>query len=439
MALFNDLWLDEIWTVEGAFSLPSLLSVYTLKSDNNHLSTTAFAYLIGHGHPPALYRLLSFAAGCGALGLVLYVTKGTVRIFTIAIFSSSFLLTLHDSEARGYAPLALASLAAYAAHSSYRATLLTSRAFCFWSSTVLGGMSHLLFVQLSTAFLLFDFLRPPPRGTKDRLLLLHLPVVVFWTALWTTHIQYLPPGTGPLGSRWIVLLTTISVACGGPEITISDPHTIGIALVACICVGAILWSELRKAAREGDSEASFFPLVIAIAPLLFVGVANPRVLFPRYLTIPIVFSYLIAGRFCGRLWGVGRVGKFVATLLCLAFMSSNLTRVTTLLRHGRGDYHETLRFIAAHDPTPEVRVAGDFPTRTETIIRFYQPTLPKRISYMGETPTESPQWYLQQSQDRALTPSVHLERGGARYDLVRATNFAGQSGWRWFVYRRREQ
>ena len=72
--LFNDLWLDEVWTWFSARKLTSPVEVFTAihHSNNNHLNTLFFQ-LLGEHWPGAVYRLPAFASGVG--GLVLAVAE----------------------------------------------------------------------------------------------------------------------------------------------------------------------------------------------------------------------------------------------------------------------------------------------------------------------------------------------------------------------------
>src|SRR5471032_1187414 len=118
--LRNDLWLDEIWSLQLVGLAHSPLQILTrLRSENNHPLNSLWLYLVGPGAPEWAYRLLSWATGSAAVGLAGLLARGQFKrmhpadpeggaeaagLITVLLFGGSYLFILYSSEARGYAP-----------------------------------------------------------------------------------------------------------------------------------------------------------------------------------------------------------------------------------------------------------------------------------------------------------------------------------------------
>ena len=105
----NDLWMDEIWSVELVRELHSPLEVFTkTHHDNNHYLNSLFIYFLGQrGNWPG-YRIPAVAAGLGAIILAWLIGRHrdrTTAFFSMFLVSFSYVMILCSSEARGYAPL----------------------------------------------------------------------------------------------------------------------------------------------------------------------------------------------------------------------------------------------------------------------------------------------------------------------------------------------
>src|SRR6266704_6311654 len=105
----NDLWMDEIWSVELVRELHAPLEVFTkTHHDNNHYLNSLFIYFLGQrGNWPG-YRIPAIAAGLGAIILAWLIGRRrdrTTAFFSMLLVSFSYVMILYSSEARGYAPL----------------------------------------------------------------------------------------------------------------------------------------------------------------------------------------------------------------------------------------------------------------------------------------------------------------------------------------------
>ena len=103
--IFNDFWLDEIWSLKFAEGLHSPMDAFTqIHHDNNHWLNTLFMYLLGDQTEWFLYRLLALFLGIASIGLAGLIASRRGRLeslVAVILFTFSYLQTLYSTEARG--------------------------------------------------------------------------------------------------------------------------------------------------------------------------------------------------------------------------------------------------------------------------------------------------------------------------------------------------
>lgn len=438
LSSFSELWLDEIWSLEGAKRLTSpfhLLSDF--RSDNNHPLTTAWFYLVGTTTQWWIYRLPSIFAGICSLFFVyvLMRPKGEVAsVIALFLTSFSFLLVLYDSEARGYGLLVALSLGSLLTLKRFEREGRGGAVFSLLAS--LGPFTHLLYLQFFTALVARSvfmlFLRKLSVASLAKLYTFPSFVIA---ALYWFHIRELPGGTGPLRSQLQTILDSASITFGGPTISMYATETITAVLTLAIVWVGLLITGIRSIR---DKEEKFFYLsVIVIAPLLFL-LAEPRVIFPRYFLLSIVFFYLLLAEFSAILWKRGLGAQVVVILGLGGFLVGNFFYLMPLVTVGRGEYTEVLQELSSDaDPT----VSGDHDGRNRSIVQFFNDVegLNARYIVTEDKDRVTTKWYLSHTQDLYCEPPEVLQKGDLSYILKRTTSYAGQSGWRWFLYERQER
>lgn len=112
----GDYWLDEAWSALFAREARTPGDVlFAVNHDNNHFLNSFWLQFVGWGGSPLLGRALSIASGTATIvvaGLI-GARRGPVAASMMALlFALSPILVTYGSEARGYAPMLLALLAA---------------------------------------------------------------------------------------------------------------------------------------------------------------------------------------------------------------------------------------------------------------------------------------------------------------------------------------
>ena len=97
----NDLWMDEIWSVDLMRELHSALGVFTqTHHDNNHYLNSLFIYFLGQrGNWPG-YRILSELTGIGTVVVSWFIgAKQNQRcaFFSAVLVGFSYVLILYSS------------------------------------------------------------------------------------------------------------------------------------------------------------------------------------------------------------------------------------------------------------------------------------------------------------------------------------------------------
>ncbi len=442
----GDLWLDEIWSILIAREAPRPIDVVLLTRlhhDNNHILNTLFLRFVGDQQNVFAYRLLALCSGIGSLFLVGVLARswGSLEaLIGVLLTGTSYPLLLYFSEARGYAPAILFGLFSYHLLRQNRHDFKLYRIPLFWMASTLGAAAHLTFLILSTAFLLVS-LAHATRGSEpikiriSRVLLHHLPPLVFFAWLYLFFAHDMITGGGPIYTVWNVIEQVAALLLGFPQ----EP---AFQVIAVICVTGLLAKGTQMLHRNGDEEWLFYPIVLIFAPLLMVILTRPEYLYARYFVVCFPFFYLLLSRLLGLWWRSGFERKrwlviAVVVLLLLGHAQGSFQ----LLTFGRGNYRAALARIAENSPQGAVRIGSDHYLRNRTLVEFFAPASPntQRLRYVDKDDwhRERPDWLLTHSQVLSDQPprEIALEGVGI-YHFIDAYRFSGISGWNWFLYRR---
>src|ERR1700730_12871129 len=169
----NDLWMDEIWSLDFAATISSPAEVFTkIHHDNNHYLTTLWFYFMGPHSSSLVYRLPSIIAGIGTVilaGLIGHTRSKATTIFAMVVTAASYVMILYSSEARGQAQVIFCSFLSYYLLDRYLQRPSTAPALLFSFSAVLGFLSHLIFLNFYLAALTWSayHLITSKRGTRS--------------------------------------------------------------------------------------------------------------------------------------------------------------------------------------------------------------------------------------------------------------------------------
>lgn len=442
---WNDLWLDEIWSIEVAREVHAPLDVFTrLHHEINHYLNTLWLWTAGsHGNWLG-YRVPSLVAGIGTVVLAGMIARRRGRAavaFTMAVVSCSYVLVLYSSEVRGYAALVFFSFLSFLLLEAYLRRGDWRIGVAFSLAAILGLLSHLLFLSVLLSALLWCAFG---RGTRDRsirstaervALCCGLPWLCL-AALYWVDIREIVTGGGGVATGSLVADygTALAWALGAPV-------TPAAQLLGCILAVVVLEAGIRLVAREDRGTALFFAGAIVVFPSLLAVARDSPLLYTRHFIVPIAFLSLLLGFELAALWERGHASKWAAAVLFLAYATANGTHLRELFAHGRGQNGDALRFVLERSEAERVTIGADHDYRIRRVVEFYaQEGGGARIEYQ---PRESwqgagPEWLIVNRDSYELPLSrgdqIH-DAVGRRFDFVRAFPSAPLAGLHWFVYR----
>ncbi len=443
-ALRGDLMLDEIWTLLLAANLESVWQIFFLNHDNNHILNTLVVYGLGMNVPPLAYRIPAMLAGCLALwfGYLVGRRNGTVSgAVVLFLLGFSHVCILYGTEARGYAYLTCATLAAWWALDKFLEQPHEGYAALFALSVTLGFLSQLPFAFAYAGLGVYSILRLVRRPDGWRLaVVLHFVPILSCLIVYLTFVQDLIAGGGlkiPVGK---VLVATFSLAAGGPE-------TGTAAVVAAMMAAGMICVALTNEIRADRDRGLMYLTAVFLAPAGVILISGYEFVYPRHFLVPMLFSYVAVGNQLARWLAEGRRSRAFAALVLAAFGISNLVPVGRLIVEGRAQYSAAVRWMAEQSPGPEVIAASDYDFRNSTVATFHAALNDdvyegrgKRFVYVTKEqyPRQGTEWYLQHNFAGDVAPSpTWTDPYGNPYDLVREFPAGSISGWNWWLYRRR--
>src|SRR5262245_3245068 len=441
-AAVGDLWLDEIWSIEIVRAASGPMEIFTrFHHDNNHVLNTLFLWLVRAPNTLFLYRLFAVISGMTALLLVGYLARdwgSGEALLGVVLTGTSYPLVVYFSEARGYAPAILFALLSYALLRRNQRKFSFYRLIAFWAASSLGILSHLSFVIVSTALLLFSlanalWTEEPYRTRLIYILAHHVPAFAFLSWFYLFFARDMVVGGGSPSTNWDVIMQAATLLFGFPE-------NVFFGCLGVLCVIAVLVAGSYTLYRNRDEQWLFFCLVLVVAPMLMLIFARSELLYVRYLILCFPFFYLLLSYLlCHgyRLSKTARAGLIAAVVLMLAGQTQKLV---SLIELGRGSYRAALARILENSPEGVVRIGSDHDFRNRLLVEFYAPSLAgsHTIRYVPRTEwqREQPDWILTHSGEASYQPPPDIVVPGVgAYHFFAAYRFSGLSGWNWFLYR----
>lgn len=375
-ATWNDLWLDEIWTLTLITGLRAPLEIVTaLHHDNNHVLNTFFLYLLRPLGSEWLYRVPALVAGIATVVLGAYLAglddppgqaaddaRPQVRALVAAIvLGVSHPLVQYASEARGYA-LALAfGLGAMVVAVRARVRPWSRTAPWCWALLVLALLSHALALHLLVGLVGWGTVRTLGRdgvakGIATLAWWFAVPVLAF-TAFYLGFLRGITVGGGNREGILPPLARAAAVVSGLP---VDLPLALALALVLAIATGG-----LRVMARRGSDLWVLFVVGMVVSPAA-LAVTQPTDLYAeRYFLVSMLLWLLCLARLVAWLGARGGAATGAAVAMLVLFAVANGRASATCCAR---DAAATSRPSAAWSPTrPAARPRSRATTTSATV------------------------------------------------------------------------
>lgn len=454
LAARGTLWLDELWSlmlIDEAKARHDLF--WILSADNNHSLNTLYLYLVGADAPVLLQRALSIALGSvtvliAALAMLRAGFAGTLG--AMALFTVSYPLVNYGSEARGYAGLILATLAALLLTERVAMALPSDpgRKLTVWLGVVCTAGALFQPIMLSAILGLMAWTawinRPAGAITwRDARTSLAITLRRFsWTA------RFLIP--------FAAIFAFGAIQSGGYRIQGAVPFTgagfvagyggllhlmLGLPdaipdWVALVIGAAALGLVFLVTQPRDDRRLSLYCIFLLGIPLAMLAARLPNINFPRYyLASGIVFLLLLADLFAWT-WLRGGAARALGLLLLIGILVGNAAADARLLRDGRDQSAAVIRMIGEAGP---VLVSSDQDVRNRPLVAFFAARMKLPITYVpsAEICKQPVAWLLSSSRESEMPDVIDTSGIGCKKVFSKQAAFPqwGLSGLPWVVYR----
>jgi len=443
-AAINDLWMDEIWSIELVRELHSAVGVFTqTHHDNNHYLNSLFIYFFGQRGNWAGYRIPSIIAGVGTVVLAWFIGRRqnkAAAFFSMLLVSFSYVLILYSSEARGYAPLIFFCFSCFFILHSFFENPRWQLAGLFSLSAILGFTSHLTFLIFLCASLVWFWVRLfrlkfSTTGIIGWTAACYAAPFIYLVAIYFIDIRHLQIGGGTPISVWNGYRATLAWALGGPNLGWLQPVTATICAIGLIAGLAIL-------VRDRNDEWVFFLGAIVIIPLAMPVFEHGTLHYVRYFIVALGFLLIVLARVLGWLYQRGNAQKIICGGFCFLFVALNAWDLQWLFKYGRGHIAEAVRFVADHSNQDRVvTFGGEQDFRIQFVLAIYWREMmdDKPAAYYDHDhwPADGPEWVIfhKESFTLPVPPGKRFtDKFGNWFELVRTFPTAPLSGVHWFIY-----
>lgn len=439
-AAHNDLWFDEVWTLQLLRErVHSFGDVFTkVKHSNNHHLCSLWMWLVGQNAPALVYRLPSVLASIGTIllaGLIGLRQSRLAGYVAVILTSWSYLLIHFGTEARGYSLAIFFALVSWYSLQQFEERRSWSWIIIFWSAVVLGFLAHLEFAICFAglvAWAMWRFVRYRSKWQQallDLFVLFTVPVVLL-LVFYLIALRGFEVGGGPEYRVMPLLIKTASYMVGGP----ASGTLAGIAALVAV---ASVYGGLAYLMFERDDRWVFYAVVI-VAPLVLLPILLAVPLSVRYFIISVAAALVLLSSGYTALLRQGAADLVIAVALLALYVTGNAINMGNLLRFGRGQYLAALDFMEKNSDGREVVITSDHDFRNGMLVNYYKRYLarPDSLRY-ANGPTlgsQGAEWLILHSFELKNRPARVTDDYGNSYQLVSIYRYSDLSGWNWLLY-----
>ncbi|WP_242115662.1 hypothetical protein [Sphingomonas lacusdianchii] len=348
LAARGGLWLDEAWSAVVAQDVGTPAGVFVrINHDNNHHLNSLWLQWVGSTAPPLLQRALSIVTGAATIPIAAAIAlrrgPAAAILAAIAFAMSPFLGTL-GSEARGYAPMLLAWVAAIgvadrwladpAASPPATAIALAAVFGCLSQATMVFGLTALgIWVALERWRLagLQRAMQATLRLFVPAATLVLLLIAIAWTAAATSRAGFQFGAREPHdAAKWLLALEQLWT------------WSVGFWVIAPLVVLSA-WKARDRLISLVLLSAVGLPLAVALLALPNSGAA-------RYYIIAVPPLLLMASTTLPALWTGRRRWRLPVLVVGAVFCWKAIDRDMALVGNLRGDPSRAIRTLVAVAP-----------------------------------------------------------------------------------------
>ncbi|MDA1208903.1 MAG: hypothetical protein O2904_02625 [bacterium] len=348
----DELSIDEIWSIAHVDARTSPWSIFTMHHDNNHYLYSLYLWLLGSKTSVLLIKLPGILSGL-LLPCVMtwWARKRSIyEGLVMAILSStSFLLISLSAFARGYAPMLLFGFLAYIVmmHHLKRPTIRT--ALLYGVTMSIAILWHLTVIHLFVALGILSIYKLSRSTTKKmffmHIVLAHIVPLSVLALLYYFDIRHMEIGGGIGMTANEVPILTLSSLFGLLESGLLSTITAYVLMLA-------LALRMERLAHTDDEWSVFIISIVLIAPMLWLIICIPPIIYIRYFIICLLMGIVIMGR------EITTVPRKYTTIILLLYCIGNLYSLQEYLRNNDGTHRKTFTYILSQSTPGSVPVVG---------------------------------------------------------------------------------
>lgn len=438
LAARGALWLDEAWSAAFAQEAATPVGVFfRINHDNNHFLNTLWLQLVGPDAWPIAQRALSIATGTAAIPLAAaFAARRSAAAAPVAAlaFAMSPILVTYGAEARGYAPMLLATLAALLIADRWLETRRRLASLWLTLTALVGVLAQLLMTAALAAIAGWVFLavrrqRGPDAALRETPALLGGAACAVALVLGVMALAaHAAPGGFAVGSYEPFAVREWDKAVG-----IALGWTIGAgslpgpaAGLAAIAVAALL------AARRTDRRAPFYAIAILAYPFAFIVLRIGNAGMPRYYLLAALALLLLLAELGGAMLARGGWRRAVAAGAVALFVVGSGVLDARIIANRRGDPAAAIAAMRARAPAGAT-VALDN-GRMTPVLTFAARDAGYRLRVREDTCADARFLLLGGTPDSAdLATITHC---GRPYRRIARARVSGLSGTWWWLFER---
>jgi len=368
----GDLSIDELYSLIYVSNAESVLDIFSIKVDNNHILNSVYLYIFRDFDEPLLFRLLSVLSGIASLFLVTIIAFSlfgeSQAILALLLFGFSYPIVNILSEARGYAPAILMSLLAYLSLKEFFESSKFLHMVLFWLFSILAIMFQFTSVIMVLAFFFYSIVFLWQKSRDIKLLIvglfkIHFVVFAFIFFAYIYFISNIQILGGPKLSALDSVVSLSSYMTGQEDYTKFGTLTLFL-FVLLTCYG-LYHSQLNAA------DKAFFVAAVFLSPMAVVVLSQPEYLYYRYYIVAVPFLYVLISHSLIHLLTRKSMLRYCSIALIIGLLAGNALQIIQLIRYGRGSYYSLVEHIISNDHRSRILVSSDQDHRINAILSWH--------------------------------------------------------------------
>ena len=437
LAARGALWLDEAWSATFAQEAATPAGVFfRINHDNNHFLNTLWLQLVGPDAPPLVQRALSIACGTAAIVLAAAFARRRGRaaaLIAALAFAVSPILVTYGAEARGYAPMVLATLAALLIVDRWLDTQSSRSSLRLTIAALLGMLAQLLMAASLAAIGVWAYFAV--RRARGPRAALHAMPSLFGCAVAAVAlvlgVMALAAHAAPTGFA-VGSYASFTLGGWGSALGAALGWTLAAgALPAWAAAIAALGLVVLLARRRLDVRAPFYAVAILVYPLTFPALRIGNSDIPRYYLLAAVALLLLLAELGGAMVTRGGWRRALSILAIALFVVGSVVLDAGIIANRRGDPGAAIATMQARAPGGAT-VALDARMTPVLVIAARRAGYPVNIR---EGPCADARFlFVDGNADSADLPRI--TRCGKTYSRIARAKVFGLSGTWWWLFER---